>query len=353
MQFITDNLDTVFWNNTLFQYLVALGIFIISAFVFWFIIFVILRQLEKLSKKTKTDIDDTLIAIVRSFKPPFYWFLAFYIAITYLALPDIVDSIVSAILLFWIVYQVAIASGIFVKFIVRKYVYEDESEEQKARGATQLLSILVRIVVWSFGLLWILSNLGVDITSLIAGLGIGGIAIAFALQNILSDLFSSFAIYFDKPFQIGDFIVVGDKSGTVEKIGIKTTRVRSLQGEEIVFSNQELTSVQIQNFKKLQERRVVTQIGVEYDTPNTVMKQIPGWIKVIIEKTEKIRFDRVHFTTFGDSALIFEVVYYVLSDQYIDFVDAQQSINLALKEKFEEENVGIAYPTQTVVLKKE
>jgi len=352
MKFITDNLDYVFFNNTILGYITALGIFVGATIAFWVLTVVILRYLEKLSRKTVTDIDDTLIEIVRSFRPPFYWFLSFFVAVRFLSFPEIVDSIVTAILLFWIVYQVSITAGIFVKFVIRKYVYEDEDEEQKAKGATQLLSILVRIVVWSFGLLWILSNLGVDITSLIAGLGVGGIAIAFALQNILSDLFSSFAIYFDKPFQIGDFIVVGDKSGVVEKIGIKTTRVRSLQGEEIVFSNQELTSVQIQNFKKLKERRVVTRIGVAYETPNDLMKKIPEWIKDIVEGIERVRFDRVHFTTFGDSALMFELVYIVLSDQYEDYVDVQQEINLGIKGKFEEKNVDIAYPTQTLYIKK-
>lgn len=330
----------------------ALAVFLLATIVFWVINFIALKHFEKLSKKTKTDIDDTVIEIIKSLKPPFYIFLAFYIGISFLSLHYIADKVVTAILLFWIILQVSTAAGILVKFAVRKYVHNGEDDEHKVRGANQFLSILVRIVIWSFGLLWILSNLGIDITSLVAGLGIGGIAVAFALQNILSDLFSSFAIHFDKPFQVGDYIVVGDKSGTVEKIGIKTTRVRALQGEEIVFSNKELTSIQIQNFKKLKERRVSFQLGVEYSTPNKKLESIPAWIQKIIESEDKLRFDRVHFVSFGDSALIFEIVFYILSPEYSDYVDSQQSINLKIKDIFESEGIEIAYPTQTLHIKK-
>jgi len=198
----------------------------------------------------------------------------------------------------------------------------------------------------------VLSNLGVNITSLVAGLGIGGLAIALALQSVLSDLFSSFSIYFDKPFQVGDYIIVGKHSGTVEKIGIKSTRIRASQGEEIVISNQELTSARVQNFKKLKERRNTTSIGVTYETSTDKLKKIPDIIKYIIEEEKNARFDRVYFTTFADSALVFDLVYYVKSDAYSVYLETQQNINFKIKEAFEKEGIDMAYPTQTIYLTK-
>jgi MscS family membrane protein len=179
-----------------------------------------------------------------------------------------------------------------------------------------------------------------------------GVAIAFAFQNILEDLFSSFAIVFDKPFKIGDFIIVGDKLGVVEKIGIKTTRIKSLQGEEIVISNKELTSAQVRNFKKMETRRISFSFGVTYQTPTEKLKGIPKTVESIIEETDNVRFDRAHFNEFGDSALLFEVVYYVEGNDYNMYMDAQQQINLKIKESFEKDGIEMAYPTQTIFLQK-
>jgi small-conductance mechanosensitive channel len=198
----------------------------------------------------------------------------------------------------------------------------------------------------------VISNLGVDITSLIAGIGIGGIAIALALQNILSDLFSSFSIYFDKPFKVGDFIVVGEHMGSVEKIGIKTTRVRSPQGEEIVIANQELTTARVQNFRRLERRRNLVTLGVTYETPLAKLKKVTGIIEDIINKQKDATFDRVHFQSFGDFSLNYQIVYYVESEEYGVFMDVQQAINFAIMEAFEKEGIEFAYPTQTLYLSK-
>jgi len=193
--------------------------------------------------------------------------------------------------------------------------------------------------------------MGIEVTSLIAGLGIGGVAIAFALQGILSDLFASFSIYFDKPFRIGDFITVGTDSGTVQKIGIKTTRIKTLQGEELVISNAELTTARVQNFKKMQERRGSLQFGVTYETASDKVKGINTTVEQIFESLKMGRLDRVHFTSFGDSALIFDVVFYSESAAYADFLDLQQAFNFALMDKFAKDGVEFAYPTQVVYLK--
>jgi len=197
-----------------------------------------------------------------------------------------------------------------------------------------------------------LSNFGYNISTLIAGLGIGGVAIALALQNILTDIFASFSIYFDKPFQTGDFIIVGNDLGVVKKIGIKTTRLQTLQGEELVISNKELTETRIHNYKKMQKRRIVFNFGLTYDTSSAKLKKVLQILKGIIDKIEIAELDRVHFNKFGDFSLNFEVVYYLASSDYNEYMDTQQAINLAIKEKFEKDGIKFAYPTQTVFVNK-
>lgn len=340
----------MFFDNTLRMYVTALIILTVSILFFLLLQKIILVKLDSLSKRTKTDLDDALIATVKRIKPPFYWFLSFYIGVRFLNYPDTVGWILHSALIIILVVQVLTASSTFINFLFRKLA--SKQKESGSKSAMGYLAIITKIALWSLGILLILSNLGIDITSLIAGLGIGGIAIAFALQNILGDLFSSFAIWFDKPFVVGDFVVIGPHSGTVEKIGIKTTRIRSLQGEEIVISNQELTTTRIQNFKRLKERRVVFYIGVEYSTSPKQLKDIPLIIQNIIKDIPQIRFDRAHFFRFDDSALTFEIVYFVESDEYEVYMDVQQAINLGIHEAFIDQGINIAFPTQTVHLVK-
>ncbi|MDH7478761.1 MAG: mechanosensitive ion channel family protein, partial [Syntrophomonadaceae bacterium] len=196
--------------------------------------------------------------------------------------------------------------------------------------------------------LLILDNLGVKISALIAGLGIGGIAVALALQTILGDLFGSLTIVLDKPFVIGDFITIDDLSGTVEHIGLKSTRIRSLSGEMLIISNHDLLNSRIRNYQQMQERRVVLQIGVVYQTPHQKLAAIPDLIRQVIEAQEGVRFGRAHFKSYGTSALEFEVVYYILSPDYDYFMDRQQKINLEILRRFEENQIAFAYPTQTL-----
>lgn len=343
-------LSVTFLSNTVEDYIVAAIAFIFFLVLFKIFQVIILNRLKKLAKRTKTDVDDTFIQIIQSVRPPFYFFLALYLALYFLTITAIVQKVINIVLIIWITYQVVIAVQILIDYIVKKQVGEDGEPTTKA--AISLVGKITKGVLWMFGILVVLSNLGVNVTSLIAGLGIGGIAIALALQNILSDLFSSFAIYFDKPFCIGDFIVVGEHMGIVEKIGIKTTRIRALQGEEIVISNKELVSTRIQNFKKMQERRVVFTFGVVYQTPMEKLKKIPEIVKDIIEDMEMVRFDRVHFKKFDDSALTFEVVYYVESPDYLEYMNVNQAILFQIKERFEKEKIEMAYTTYTVYLVK-
>ena len=207
------------------------------------------------------------------------------------------------------------------------------------------LTFVLRAVLFATAALLVLDNIpGVKITTLITSLGIGGIAVAMALQNILGDIFASLSILFDKPFVIGDFIIVDTRMGTVEYIGLKTTRIRSLSGEQLVFANGDLLKSRIRNYKRMAERRVV------YQTDYDILKEIPGLIRRIIEDQDLVRFDRTHFQSYGEFALTFEAVYYVLSPDYNVYMDIQQAINLEIFRQFENRDIHFAYPTQTVYL---
>ena len=254
-----------------------------------------------------------------------------------------------------VTFEVIKLSERFIHFFIARSMKMRKggaTAEEEAK-VSSIFSIFIKFALWSIGLLLILSNLGFNITSLVAGLGIGGLAISLALQSILTDVFSSLSIAVDKPFQEGDFIVVGADKGTVKHIGIKTTRIQSLQGEEIVISNTELTTARVQNFRKLQKRRVVFNIGVTYSTPTDKLKKIPEIVKRCIESAEKTEFDRAHFWQFGDFSLNFEIVYYIGSKEYVDYMNAQQKMNLAILEEFEKEGIEMAFPTQTVHVEKD
>ncbi|MFC1663472.1 mechanosensitive ion channel family protein [Patescibacteria group bacterium] len=341
--------DKIILGNTVDSYVTAILLLFILIIVFKIFQNILLSRLKAAAEKTATEIDDIFIHIVDKIKPPFYTFVAFYFAIKYLTIHGAIQKLIDVILIFWVVYQAIDAIQILINFVVFKKLRKEKDED---KTAVQVIGFIIKIVLWSIGLLFVLSNLGVDVTSLIAGLGIGGVAIALALQNILADLFSYFAIHFDKPFKVGDFIVIGDKRGTVEKIGIKTTRLRSMQGEELIISNKEMTSAQIQNFKNMEERRIVMNFGVTYETPSKKLETIPNLVKDVIDSVPKTRLDRIHFKSFGDSALDFEVVFYFDSTEYVDYMDAQQEINFRLKRDFERAKIDMAYPTQTLYLKK-
>ncbi len=339
---------TIFGNTV--EQLVAAGvIFLVLLVVFFLLQKIIIVRLNQLAKKTQTDIDDMLIEVVNSFRPSFYTFIAIYVAVQLILLPEMLRTGLYFILLFWVVYQVIKGLQVVVDYILQRAVSNGDEDETVAVG---VMSGTIKFVLWALGLLLILSNLGVDVTSLIAGLGIGGIAVALAIQNILGDLFSSFAIYLDKPFKPGDFIVVGEHSGVVQKIGVKTTRIKALQGEEIVIANAELTNARVQNFKKLEERRVVAQLGVTYETKDASLEQIPQMVQAVVETAPTARFDRCHFAQFADSALVFELVYYVPSADYTEYMDVQQQINFGIRKAFAKAKIDMAYPTQTLHLVK-
>ena len=358
---ITSRIPEVTYNVPYFgtvdftPFITAAVIFLVLNAIFWLVRKILIVRLSALSDKTTTDIDDAIVKAVKGIRAWVYSIVSVYVALQVFSLPEKVDVTLTAIFLFAVVWQAIEMATCFVDYLVVKFLSKDEDGDgiidPNAATATDLLTLIARIVLWALGILFVLSNLGIEVTSLIAGLGIGGIAVAFALQGILSDLFASFSIYFDRPFRVGDFIVIGSDSGTVEKIGIKTTRIRTLQGEELVVSNAELTTARVQNFKKMEERRIVSQFGILYETPQNRVAEVPDIVSRIFEDIDAARLDRVHFTTFGDSALIYEVVYYIESPDYNDYLDRQQQFNLALMSRFSELNIEFAYPTQTIYTK--
>lgn len=349
-------LQLSFIGNTVWEWLVGVGVFgivLLALYVFkWFI----LHRLHRLAKKTDTDVDDLLIESIKVVHWPFYILASFFIGIKFISVPEIIYKISYYALLIAIVYYAVRSLEKFIDWSINKVAKTEqegleegeESEVPEQAGIVKLMATLAKIALWAGAVALLLANMGYDITSLIAGLGIGGIAVALAVQNLLGDLFSSLCIYLDKPFRPGDFINVGTNYGTVKHVGIKTTRIETLEGEELVVSNSQLTSSEIRNFGVMEQRRVVFTLGVVYNTPPEKLKRIPPIIKEIIQEQEKTEVDRVHFKTFGDYSLIFEAVYYVQTTDYIEYMDIQERINLGIAEKFGQEEIEMAYPTQTI-----
>jgi len=345
-------LDHELGKNTIFQYLIAVGILLLSVFILRIFKRVIIHKLKKLAKRTSAGFDDLLIAMVDAIGRPFYILLSFYIALRFIEVPFIVSNYLSNAILIFTIYYIVKAIQVLIDYWTHKLAIDEEDSLEIDSSSAKFLRRILKAVLWTIAIILAIQNLGYNISTLVTGLGIGGIAIAFALQNILGDIFASFSIHFDKPFQIDDFIVVGEEMGTVKSIGIKSTRLQALQGEELIISNRELTEAKVHNFKRMNKRRIVFSIGVAYETSTEKLKKIPDIIKKIGDKIDLVEIDRVNFKEFADFSLIFETVYFLNSTDFDIFVKAREQINLAIKDAFEKEKIEIAYPTQTILVKK-
>ncbi|HEY9202400.1 MAG TPA: mechanosensitive ion channel family protein [Gammaproteobacteria bacterium] len=339
------------YNNSLLQWLLAIGVALLILFSALFIRYLFRGHIKrKLENQHSLFWNASLTALKKT-----RWLFLLIIAITFasytLELPTRLDSTINHILVIAFIIQL----GLWLTSILRVSMdgYRQQQLEKHPSSATtlSLLNFIGRLLIWCMVLLLALDNLGVNITALVAGLGVGGIAVALALQTILGDLFSSLSIVLDKPFVIGDFLIVDDLLGTVEYVGLKTTRLRSLSGEQLVFSNSDLLNSRIRNFGRMYERRVPFTIGVTYQTPLAKLKMIPQIIRDAIESQQNTRMDRSNFKAHGDFALLFESVYYVKVPDYNEYMDTQEAINLFIHQRFEEEGIEFAYPTQTLYLK--
>ncbi len=288
-------------------------------------------------------------AVVRT-SSLFLLVLAIYAGTFFVTLPADVERVITSAFVIALFLQGALWASDIVVGWVAWYAASKADQNRAIANALHLIQLFARVVVWSIALLLILNNLGFDVSALVAGLGIGGIAIALAAQNILGDLFASLAIVLDQPFVVGDFVIVGSQMGTVERIGIKTTRIRSLSGEQLICSNADLLASRINNYKRMAERRVVFAIGVTYQTPPEKVERLPDMLRAIVEAQDPVRFDRAHFKSYGDFALIYEIVYWVLSPDYNAYMDIQQRINFAIYRQLQAEGIEFAYPTQTIFM---
>lgn len=347
---IQNLLKISFFHNTVLQYLISVGIFFIGIIFIHLIKVAVIQYLKKLSQKTETVFDDFLIENIERTVIPMLYFGAFYIALHNLKF-EVVDKTINAlgaviITLLGIRFAISILAQLLENYWLKSL--HDEAKEKSLKG---LLGI-GKFLIWGAGIIFLLDNLGFKISTVIAGLGVGGIAVALAAQTVLGDLFSYVAILFDRPFEVGDFIVIDDKLGTVDHIGIKTTRLTSLSGEQLVFSNTDLTGSRIRNYKRMLRRRVVFKIGVVYQTKLEHLQEIPLIIRNIIEGIDDTAFDRSHFQAFGDFSLDFETVYYVIGNDYNKYMDIHQKVNLRIFEEFQKRGIEFAYPTQTLFVEK-
>lgn len=340
--------EQVYLGNSLLKWVIALAVAVSIYVALSILRRTVGSRLKILADRTTTDLDDFLVDLIQvRTKKILFLALAAYGASMFIVLPLEVQRIILGAVFVLLFLQVGLWGNGIISFFVTRRVAKD-GEEGLNLEAYSVITWIAKAALWIIVVLLALNNLGIEITALVAGLGISGIAVALAVQNILGDLFASLSIVMDRPFEIGDFIIVGDQMGTVEHVGLKTTRVLSLSGEQIVFSNNDLLGSRIRNFRRMNERRVLFNLGVTYQTPADKLERIPGMIREIIEVQEQARFDRAHFSTFGDFSLNFEIVYWVLDRDYALFREIQQEINLALYRKFEEEEIEFAYPTQTL-----
>lgn len=343
-----DFLKQIFWKNKVLDYAIVLGWMIFVWMIFKICKRYIIQLLKKITSKTKNKFDDQIVVAAERFVIPYSYLFINYVIINTLTLSPKIDKIFSAGLsVVTMYYAVRLINYLFHSLVLLYMSIKNEPTE-RVKQLNGVL-VLIKVLIWGAGFIMLLDNLGYNVTTIIAGLGVGGIAIALAAQNILSDLFSYLVIFFDKPFEIGDFIVVGNTGGVIERIGIKTSHLRSLDGQQLVMPNAELVKSTIHNYKRMERRRVVSSIGVVYNTSTVHLRQLPGMLQEIV-RTAGATFDRAHLKSFGDFSINFEYVYYIETPDYLIYMNTVQNINLAVFEKFEKEGIEFAFPSQTIYL---
>lgn len=337
-------------GNTVLSYLIILGVAILSIILLKVIERTLIKRLKNKAEQTESQFDDTLIRGVEKYLLPLIIISIIYLMLMQLYMASNIKRIIEVIVLILATYfLIQFASSLIRYYIeVRWLKGEDASKSNRVKAILPIVNILV----WTIGIIFLLDNLGLKISAIITGLGIGGIAIALGTQTILKDLFSYLIILFDKPFEVGDFIIIDNFLGSIDKVGIKSTRIRSLDGEMLIFSNSDLTNSRIKNYRKMEVRRVLFRIGIIYDTPLEKLRDVTKIIENIIQNIEDTRFDRAHFFQYGDYSLNFEVVYYVEGNDYNKFMNIQQAINLKIAEEFSKNDIQFAYPTQVVYYNK-
>ncbi|MDP3543720.1 MAG: mechanosensitive ion channel family protein [Elusimicrobiota bacterium] len=342
-------LQRVYFGNSVAAYALAAATFVASVAVFLLARRLVLARLRALAESTATDLDDFAVELLGKIKAPECYLVGFYFATRPLSFDPKVDSFLRSAVILVLAYRALRMLQTSIDYGVRRAMTGPDADQAR-KDMAKTVALLLRFVLWVLALIFVLDNLGINVTSMVAGLGIGGVAVALAAQAVLGDLFSALAIHLDKPFVVGDFITVDDFKGTVERIGIKTTHLRSLSGELLVMGNSKLTSSPIRNYKKMRERRVVLNFGLLYSTPEKALAEMPGAVRGLIEKDKSLRFDRAHFSGLGESSLDFEVVYYILDADYNKHMDSQQRLLLELVADVRKRGLDFAYPTRTLFI---
>jgi small-conductance mechanosensitive channel len=341
-------LGYTFLGNEVREWLLALGVVVVSYFALRYTVHLAAAHGGRLTRATRTHVDDVLLAAGRTAKSVSLLAVAAYIATRFLDLPDRLDWFLLRAIITVVLVQIGLsASAGFAKWL-DLYKTERYADDAQALTSFNLFLYIGKGILWVMIGLFVLQTWGVDVTALITGLGIGGVAVALAVQNVLTDLFASLSIIFDKPFVVGDFLLVGEHMGTVEAIGIRTTRLRSLSGEQLIFSNGDLLGSRIRNYGRMEERRAVFSFGLKYETEPEKVALVPSLVREIIEAQPMSRFDRCHFKQFGDFSLEFETVYYMTVPDYDEFMSVQQAVNLELMSRLSDQGMEFAYPTQVV-----
>ena len=341
-------LDEIFLGNHVRDWLVAAGVFVATLGGLWLLKRLVTGRLGTLAERSSSEIDDLIAEMLRTTKPLFLAVVGVFAGSLTLELdPELAMGLRRAAMIA-IILQGGIWATSAINFWIEGYRRRTLADDAAAVTTMTALSFAARVAVWTLATLLILDNLGIEVTALVTGLGIGGIAVALAIQSILGDLFASLAIVLDKPFAIGDYLVFGDFQGNVEHIGLKTTRLRSLSGEQLIVANSDLVGSRLRNFGRLRERRMTLGAGVPYHTPREKLERIPGMIEEAISRHDEARFDRAHMTGFGDYSIQFDSVYHVVVPEYGRALDIQEQVLLEMSRRFEEEGIDFAYPTRVV-----
>lgn len=336
-----------YFQNSVLDYLIALGIILAGMLFIRILRNIILARLKKLAGKTETKADDFVVDSLENFGVPALYYFAIYSGIHYLTLSEKAEKVITIATAIVITYFIIRLVSTTILHLLQSYIRGHERGEEKLNQLGGLM-IIINVIIWLIGVIFLLDNLQFDVTAIIAGLGIGGIAVALAAQNIIGDVFNYFVIFFDRPFEVGDFITVDDKLGTIEYVGLKTTRIRSLSGEQLVIGNANLMSARIHNFKRMLRRRAVFTIDVEYGTPIETVRIIPQLLTEIVQRHDTVTLDRAHFARYADWSLRFEVVYFVNVPEMNTYMNIQQSINFLIYEEFVKRGINFAFPSQSV-----
>lgn len=343
-----DLLQREIWGNSVQAWAISLTLVLIVTIGLRSAARIALKRVAALAAKTQTGLDDLAVELLSKTQTLAIFLVAIWAAARPLTIEPGAEAVLSGVLVVGVLLQAGFWGMGVINYASLRWRRQQLQHDPSLATAMGALGFVLKLALWSVLAITALANLGVDITAFVASLGIGGIAIALALQNVLGDLFASLSIVLDKPFVIGDFVIVDDLVGTVEHVGLKTTRIRSISGEQLVVSNADLLSSRIRNYKRMSERRIAFTFGVTYDTPPAALRGIPGLVARVVRDQEHTRFDRCHLKALAAHSLDFETVYYLTVPDYEAYMDVQQAVNLALIEAFADDGIEFAFPTQTL-----